>query len=629
MKLLKAIGIGAAVASVGIPIVWAVRKYFEPVNENKTLTTPTTKKYAETKQERRSEAFKEYLETKVSESADPKDGYTRPEDECSKVGPKINKEDISSREHIKTEQDFKLGNVALKESDNKKNSEAAKDNESVSSLLHTSKLLEQLGEYPANVKSSMESEKTTYRLEKPAPECPLSGIEQPEELSVKLMLHSEQNISDPKMINKDQQDQENLVTTNLRKDQESLQEMKRNYSENPSNLCGISKGSGQAFHPNHERSKEKPISEKMRERTTQPQKPSQVMATVGLKRIVLYNFDPNAFRIWEKSLKGDLVAIFNRMFNGYRVAYRDIESAMRLPSKGKIPPILIKLVSPYLRKTILDSSRILMRHNIWAEPDYREPGYNTKVTNFVDRARRNQEFDRGRPSSFSRNARTDSGLFVENKIVKKGPPEWMKAEPDCLKYWSQRFSIFKKFNDGILLDREAWFSTTHEETAKQIAERCRCDLVIDAFCGAGGNTIQLAMVCKRVIAIDIDPLKIEMARNNAAVYGVEDRIKFIVGDFYKLCSSLQAEVIFMSPPWGGPEYLNQKIFDFRRMPVDMFLAVKLAMKITNNLALFLPRNSDRGQIRQITRGLPYEIQENWIGSKLKTITVYLGDLSIN
>jgi trimethylguanosine synthase len=32
-----------------------------------------------------------------------------------------------------------------------------------------------------------------------------------------------------------------------------------------------------------------------------------------------------------------------------------------------------------------------------------------------------------------------------------------------------------------------------------------------------------------VIAIDIDPKKIEMAKQNARVYGVEDRIEFIQG----------------------------------------------------------------------------------------------------
>ena len=67
----------------------------------------------------------------------------------------------------------------------------------------------------------------------------------------------------------------------------------------------------------------------------------------------------------------------------------------------------------------------------------------------------------------------------------------------------------------------------------------RCDLIVDGFCGVGGNAIQFAFTCQRVIAIDIDPDKIEQARHNAAVYGVQDRIEFIVGDFFKVVPKLQ------------------------------------------------------------------------------------------
>jgi 23S rRNA G2445 N2-methylase RlmL len=42
-----------------------------------------------------------------------------------------------------------------------------------------------------------------------------------------------------------------------------------------------------------------------------------------------------------------------------------------------------------------------------------------------------------------------------------------------------------------------------------------------------------------VIAIDIDPVKLQCAKNNARIYGVEDRIEFILGSFYDLAPSLK------------------------------------------------------------------------------------------
>ena len=64
------------------------------------------------------------------------------------------------------------------------------------------------------------------------------------------------------------------------------------------------------------------------------------------------------------------------------------------------------------------------------------------------------------------------------------------------------------------------FSVTPEVLATHLAARCCCDLVIDAFAGVGGNAIQFAFTCEHVIAIDIDPERLRLAKHNARVYGV-------------------------------------------------------------------------------------------------------------
>ena len=43
---------------------------------------------------------------------------------------------------------------------------------------------------------------------------------------------------------------------------------------------------------------------------------------------------------------------------------------------------------------------------------------------------------------------------------------------------------------------------------------------MDAFCGAGGDAIKLAMICKHVIANDIDINKINCLINNAKIYDI-------------------------------------------------------------------------------------------------------------
>ncbi|XP_043921473.1 trimethylguanosine synthase [Protopterus annectens] len=211
------------------------------------------------------------------------------------------------------------------------------------------------------------------------------------------------------------------------------------------------------------------------------------------------------------------------------------------------------------------------------------------------------------------------------------PPD-IAAVPELAKYWAQRYSLFSRFDEGIKLDTEGWFSVTPEKIAKHIALRVRrcagCDIVVDAFCGVGGNAIQFALMGKRVIAVDIDPVKIDLARNNAEVYGVSDQIEFVCGDFMLLAGDLKADAVFLSPPWGGPDYLQAKVFDIKTMMVpdgcEIFL---LAQKITNNIIYFLPRTSDLDQIASLAGpGGQVEVEQNFLNKKLKMITAYFGDL---
>jgi hypothetical protein len=87
-----------------------------------------------------------------------------------------------------------------------------------------------------------------------------------------------------------------------------------------------------------------------------------------------------------------------------------------------------------------------------------------------------------------------------------------------------------RYDEGIMLDRESWYSVTPEAIArrhaarlagkksktkgnKRVAAKGLVDKVaIDGFCGAGGSAIQLACVCRKVIALDLDPEKVGALR---------------------------------------------------------------------------------------------------------------------
>jgi trimethylguanosine synthase len=62
--------------------------------------------------------------------------------------------------------------------------------------------------------------------------------------------------------------------------------------------------------------------------------------------------------------------------------------------------------------------------------------------------------------------------------------------------------------------------------------------------GVGGNAIQFAFTCDKVIAMDINPEKVKLAKHNATIYGVADKIEFLVGDFMKGEHQVQVTIFF-------------------------------------------------------------------------------------
>ena len=96
--------------------------------------------------------------------------------------------------------------------------------------------------------------------------------------------------------------------------------------------------------------------------------------------------------------------------------------------------------------------------------------------------------------------------------------------PDLKKFWQKRYYLFSKFDRGVMIDDESWYSVTPEPMAKDIAQRVSERVgdqnndqranVLDAFCGVGGNTVQFGRKCGFCVASDMDPQKLEYARHN-------------------------------------------------------------------------------------------------------------------
>lgn len=195
------------------------------------------------------------------------------------------------------------------------------------------------------------------------------------------------------------------------------------------------------------------------------------------------------------------------------------------------------------------------------------------------------------------------------------------------KYWKQRYGLFRKFDQGVYMTSELWYSVTPEALASFVAkfiQACNPELrsVVDIYCGGGGNTIQFARRFEKVIGIDINDDNLFCTRKNCELYGVGDKIELKHADWTKMEGTAYYEylinnidLVFSSPPWGGPAYKGKDDFDLNLLePMPIKELLISFFKISPNVVLFLPRNSNLNQLADVTREI--------LGSEAKCRVIY-------
>ncbi|GMP44041.1 hypothetical protein CsSME_00013154 [Camellia sinensis var. sinensis] len=100
-----------------------------------------------------------------------------------------------------------------------------------------------------------------------------------------------------------------------------------------------------------------------------------------------------------------------------------------------------------------------------------------------------------------------------------------------------------------------------------------------------------------------------------------------------LSSKSGADTVFLSPPWGGPNYTKVTTYDMKTMlkPHDGHVLFNVARGIASKVVMFLPRNVDFNQLAELSLSAnpPWslEVEKNFLNGKLKAITAYFTDTS--
>ena len=87
----------------------------------------------------------------------------------------------------------------------------------------------------------------------------------------------------------------------------------------------------------------------------------------------------------------------------------------------------------------------------------------------------------------------------------------------------------KKFEKPLYSNKDGIRFATPQAVAQYRAKRLKCKTLADISCGIGGQTIFFAKECDLVYAVEIEPQKIEYAKKNCKLHGL-DNVEFICGD---------------------------------------------------------------------------------------------------
>lgn len=110
----------------------------------------------------------------------------------------------------------------------------------------------------------------------------------------------------------------------------------------------------------------------------------------------------------------------------------------------------------------------------------------------------------------------------------------------------------------IKFDDEAFYSVTDQYTADKISKEIKhhfpdIKTITDGTACIGGNTYSFSKYFERVNGIELDKTKYTYLQENMQLLGASN-VACYWGDCIELIPSLVQDMVFLDPPWGGPEY---------------------------------------------------------------------------
>ena len=180
------------------------------------------------------------------------------------------------------------------------------------------------------------------------------------------------------------------------------------------------------------------------------------------------------------------------------------------------------------------------------------------------------------------------------------------------KYWNRLSAKEKQMS----FDEEGLLSFVPLPIGFQLARKIKSEIVLDCFSGVGGLSIAFACAGKQVNGIELNAHRVQLARANARLFNVEDKIDFVCAEAMSALGSvkLRDQAVILDPPWGGTAYGELPSFKLNHFRPNGLQLLSIAFRTEAEVLMLLPKNFDLNELNQFKR--PRSVIENILNGEL-------------
>jgi predicted RNA methylase len=223
----------------------------------------------------------------------------------------------------------------------------------------------------------------------------------------------------------------------------------------------------------------------------------------------------------------------------------------------------------------------------------------------------NSENSESEESDLDIESDTESDIEFNNSLEQIEKSVNDKLNNDVVKSWASinseeskpkklsKSNILKKFK----LNKEGSYSITKPHEAYEIYTSMRQFIrdhilnnktITDGSACMGGDLVNFSKYFHYVNGVEINPVNFNLLKQNIKTFGCKN-IKLFNEDYTKIYKNIKQDVIYIDPPWGGPDYKiddvvylkfgNYNLWDFIRNIINQ--------KITKYIFIKVPFNAEK------------------------------------